>query len=120
MVEVGSRRRNLPAPPHVVFEALTEPNRDPARQWLLLRDDERRPQLVEAEKPSLVVWSSLWNARLDARICFELPLDSEGYGTDLCWVLLVEEPPPDPVTLALMCHRINELINGNLRYSFGA
>jgi hypothetical protein len=78
------------------------------------------PHLLETDKPSSVVWSSLWNARPDARIRFELPLDSEGYGTDLRWVLLVDEPPPDALTLAQMCRRINELINGKLRYSLGA
>src|SRR3954447_21742373 len=103
-----------------VFEALTWPNRDPARQWLLLLDDERRPNLLETHNSSSEVWSSLWNARPDARIRFELPVADEGYGTDLQWVLLVDEPPPDSVTLAHMCWRINELINGNLRYSCGA
>lgn len=36
VVEAGRRTRNQPAPPHVIFEAQTEPNRDPAHPWLLL------------------------------------------------------------------------------------
>jgi hypothetical protein len=118
VIEVGARRRDQPAPPHVVYEALTEPNRDPARPWLLLLDDERRPDVVEAE-PDLVVWSSLWDRRPDARIRFELRRDREGHGTDLRWVLLVEEPSPDASLLGHMRRRINELVNANLRYTFG-
>jgi hypothetical protein len=43
MLEAGRRQRNQPAPPHAVFEALTEPARDPDRQWLVLLDDEIEP-----------------------------------------------------------------------------
>jgi hypothetical protein len=120
VIEVGARRRDQPAPPHVVYEALTEPNRDPARPWLLLLDDERRPDVVETVEPDLVVWSSLWDRRPDARIRFELTRDREGHGTDLRWVLLVEEPSPDASLLGHMRRRINELVNANLRYTFGA
>ena len=63
------------------------------------------------------MWSSLWDRRSDARICFELAQD--GYGTDLHWVLLVDEPVPDASLLSHMRRRINELINANLRYTFG-
>ncbi|MEU4751598.1 hypothetical protein AB0F93_11535 [Micromonospora tulbaghiae] len=40
MIEAGSRMRGQAPPPAVVFEALTEPDRDPARPWLRLLDDE--------------------------------------------------------------------------------
>jgi len=74
VMEVAARRRAQPAPPAVLFhQVLTEPNRDPARPWLLLLADERRPVVVEAAMPDRVVWSSLWNRRPDARIRFELP-----------------------------------------------
>ena len=119
MIEVGARRRNQPAPPHVIFEALTEPNRDPTRQWLVLLDDERPPGILQAERPHLVVWSSLWERRPDAQIRFELPRAASGYGTDLRWVLLTDRPPPDASLIGHLRRRLNELINADLRLSFG-
>ena len=119
MIEAGSRKRNQPAPPNVIFEALTEPNRDPARQWLLLLGDERPPTTLTADAPSMVVWSSLWNKRPDVRVRFDLPPDNLRQGTDLRWTLLVDEPMPDPSQLGHFRKRINELINANLRYSLG-
>ena len=41
-MEIGSRRRSQPAPPHVVFEAPQESDRVPFRPWLTLLDDEQR------------------------------------------------------------------------------
>ena len=49
---------------------------------------------------------------------FELPLDG-GFGTDLCWTIMVEDLLPDPPLLCHMRKRMNFLINANLRYSFG-
>jgi hypothetical protein len=116
VLEAGTRARDQPAPPHVVFEALTKPNRDPSRQWLLLLEDELAPVVLEAGAPTRVVWSSLWPSRPDARVHFEL---RPGSGTDLRWTLFVEEPLPDSSKLGHMHKRINELINANLRFSFG-
>lgn len=108
--------RNQPAPPHVVFEALIQPNRDPARQWLRLLDDEQVPRIREAN--SNVVWSALWLKRLDATIEFE-QRGGRSSGTDLRWRLLVDEPAPDEAQVGHMRKRVNELINAELRYSFG-
>lgn len=102
----------------MLFEALTEPNRDPARPWLLLLDDERWPRTLRTEMPHLVVWSSIWVTRPDAVVRFDLPFDGT-YGTDLRWTLLVAEPLPDPSLLGHLRKRVNQLINGNLRRTFG-
>ena len=118
MTEIGRRRRNQPAPPHVVFEALTYPDRPGARRWFELLDDEQRPRLLDAEAPSTVVWSSIWMKRPDAVITFDLHADGAG-GTDLCWTLLVDDPAPDAALLGHMRKRLNVLINAELRYSFG-
>lgn len=117
MVEGGSRKRNQPAPPQIVFEALTEPERPGGRPWLHLLDDEVRPQVLESVRPGLVVWSSIWLERPDATVRFDLP--AGGGGTDLRWTLSVEEPLPDDALLGHLRKRMNQLINAELRYSFG-
>ena len=119
MHEIGSRKRNQPAPSHIIFEALTQPNRDPQRPWLLLLDDEVPPKVLRTRHPDMVVWSSLWTKRPDAVIRFDLPGDKSGCGTDMSWTLEVVEPVPDHRLVGHMRKRLNELINANLRYSFG-
>ena len=117
MEEIGSRRRNLPAPPGAVFEDLCDPHRQPVRPWLVLLDDEIAPTVIESRRPDKVVWSSLWVKRPDARLQFDLP-DGDG-GTDLRWTLYVDEPAPDAALTGHMRKRVNELINANLRYTYG-
>jgi hypothetical protein len=119
VLEAGKRQRNQPAPPRAVFEALTEPNRDPQRQWLVLMEDEVEPTIIESGEPDYVIWSSLWSKRPDALLRFDLPADAAGQGTDLCWTLTVNDPLPDPPLLGHMRKRVNELINENLHYTFG-
>jgi hypothetical protein len=121
VLEIGNRRRKQPAPPHVIFEALTHPNQDSQRRWLLLLDDEIPPTVLQTDKPNSLTWSSLWNKRPDATIRFDLPRDQAGCGsgTDLRWTLYVERPRPDDALLGHMRKRLNVLINANLRYTFG-
>jgi hypothetical protein len=102
----------------VIFEALTEPDRDPARPWLLLLDDEQRPQALEVRMPDLVVWSSIWIKRPDAQVRFDLASGGTA-GTDVRWTLLLAEPLAEPSLLGHMRKRLNQLINANLRYTFG-
>ena len=118
MIEAGSRRRSQPPPPAVVFAALTDPAGDPVRPWLELLADEHPPRILRAEPSAVVVWSSLWERRPDAEIRFDLASDGAG-GTDLRWTLLVAEPLPDSSLLGHLRKRLNELVNANLRYTFG-
>jgi hypothetical protein len=117
VIEIGRRERNQPAPPHIVFAALSNPDEDPNRPWLELLDDEQRPRVIRAEPPSLLIWSSLWVKRPDATLRFDL-LPGQG-GTNLCWTLCVDEPAPDDALIGHMRKRVNQLINANLRYRFG-
>ena len=116
--EIASRRRTQPPPPRFVFEALTNPDRDPVRPWLVLHHDEQRPTIAEAVEPKLVVWTSIWPWRPDARIRFDITGPPRGSAT-LCWTLIVDEPVPDRETTVRMRKRVNELINANLRFTFG-
>jgi hypothetical protein len=118
MIEIGRRVSKQPAPPHAMFEALTEPNRDPARPWLVLLDDEVWPAMLVADAPSLVVWSSIWSRRPEAVLRFELQPDGSS-GTNALWTLSVAEPEPDSSLVGHMRKRVNYLINGALRATFG-
>ena len=118
MLDAGSRIRSQPPPPAILFAALTEPDQDPARPWLRLLDDEQPPRILADERPHLVVWSSLWTKRPDALIRFDIASDG-GAGTKLRWTLLVAEPMPAPPFLRHLRKRLNELINRDLRLSFG-
>ncbi|MBL7489336.1 hypothetical protein I6A60_16180 [Frankia sp. AgB1.9] len=119
MIEIGSRRRSQPAPPHVIFEALTEPDRDPTRPWLILLADEQRPRVLASTWPQELTWSSLWPKHPDARIHFDLPRCATDSGTDLRWTLWVDEPLPDASAIGHLRKRLNQLINANLRHTFG-
>jgi hypothetical protein len=118
MEMIGSRRRNQPAPPWAIFEDLCEPHRQPIRPWLHLLDDEVEPTVLESDRPHRVVWSSLWVKRPDARVEFDLEAAPSG-DTDLRWTLYVDEPVPDAALTGHMRKRFNQLINANLRYTFG-
>lgn len=85
----------------------------------MLLDDEVAPKVLKTTYPDIIVWSSLWNTRPDAVLHFDLPWDSSGQGTDLRWRLEVDEPLPDDGLVGHMCKRLNDLINADLRYSFG-
>lgn len=115
--EAGNRVRKQPPPTRVVFEALVTPDRDPARPWLELLDDEQRPQILRAQPDRLVVWSSLWPKLPDAEIHFELA--PAGPETSLRWRLLLPEELTDISLLGHLRRRVNQLINGSMRATFG-
>src|SRR5690349_19710215 len=96
-----------PPPPHILFEALTEPRRPAGRPWLDLLDDEVDPHVIDAHTPNLVMWSSIFTKRPDAQVRFELT--PAGGETDLTWILYVEPPEPDAMLTGHMRKRMNEL-----------
>ncbi|MEV4093910.1 hypothetical protein [Streptosporangium saharense] len=117
MIELGSRERRQPPPPRIVWESLANPQLPGARKWLELLPDEIGPRVLRSVEPELVVWSSLWPARLGDEIRFDLsPVGGE---TSLRWTLLTPEEPPAHEVVSHMRYRLNFLINAQLRYSYG-
>jgi hypothetical protein len=115
MTVVASKRKSMPPPPSVMYEALTQPNRDPARPWM--GKTTQQPRILESDFPSLVVWSSLWAARPDATIRFDL--EPGAGGTYVRWTLSLDEPLPDDSTILSMRTKIGRLIFAELRHTFG-
>lgn len=112
-----AREKHQDPPPHIVWEALVDPHRPGAREWLSIADDEVEPEIIEAVAPSHVVWSSLWPDRSLDRIRFTIESDG-GPGTWLRWALETDDEPADADRIQRMRHRINYLINGELRDSW--
>lgn len=117
VLELGSRRRRLPPPPKVVWASLVNPHLDPARPWLDLLDDETEPRILESVEPGLVVWSSLWPDRPDDVIRFDL--EPDGVETGLRWTLLTPTEAPGEGRTGHLRFRLNKLLYGDLRYSYG-
>jgi hypothetical protein len=115
--EIGSRKRNLPAPPSIVWESLTHPHQAGAREWLNLLPDEVEPKVLRAEKPSRVVWSSLWPSRPNDQV--HLELTATGVETVLRFTLLTPDDPPDESKTGHLRHRLNHLLFADLRFSYG-
>jgi hypothetical protein len=117
MFELGRRTRTLPAPPHIVWGSLTDPHAARARPWLFLLDDEVEPRVVEAVRPRLVVWSSIWPSTPDQIIRFDIASDG-GDGTSLTWTL-TSPTELDDSAVGHRRYRLNKLIWADLRYSYG-
>lgn len=117
MEVIASKKRNQPAPPSAVYDDLVEPHRQPSRPWLHLLDDEVAPTILHSERPTRVIWSSLWTKRADIQVAFDL--HPAGNGASVRWTLLAQAPGPDDRQLRHLCQRIGTLINANLRYTYG-
>jgi uncharacterized protein YndB with AHSA1/START domain len=115
--ELGRRRRTLPAPPHIVWSSLTDPHQRGARPWLNLLDDEAEPRVLEAVRPKLVVWSSLWPSTPDQSIRFDIASDGAS-GTALTRTL-TSPVEVDDAAVGHRRYRLNKLIWADLRYSYG-
>jgi hypothetical protein len=115
-VELGRRTGVLPPPLAVVWESLTDPFREGTRPWLELLEDETAPRILEAARPSLVVWSSIWPHTPEVVIRFELaPRDRE---TALTWTAT----SPEALDASAVGHRrfrLNKLLWEDLRESYG-
>jgi uncharacterized protein YndB with AHSA1/START domain len=114
---IGSRERTLPAPPHVVWRSLTDPNAAGSRPWLRLLEDEIEPRVLASEEPELVVWSSLWPRRPHDVV--RLDLRPHDHGTAVRWSMTTDAEPPDESATGHIRHRLNHLLWSDLRLSYG-
>lgn len=80
--------------------------------------DEADPEVLAAEKPHQVVWSSLWPDRPDDQVHFALTPSSDG-GTLLRFTLLTTGEAPDQSKTGHLRRRLNQLLFADLRYSYG-
>lgn len=114
---LGQRAQPLPAPPHVVFRSLAEPERAGARHWLLLLEDETAPAVLQADEPHHVRWGSLWPSRPNDVVDFEIsPRDA---GSLLRFTLMTPDELPDASKLGHLRKRLNRLLFADLRFSYG-
>jgi hypothetical protein len=91
-----------------VFDALTIHR----EQWMGLHPGEELPEVVAAESPNRVVWSSFWPAA--PRDTIELVLDEKTAGTTLRWIWR-SPTPPDARGIAITRQRLNTKLGGDIR-----
>lgn len=104
----GDRTHRLAAPTWVVFKALTAE----LDEWLDLAPGDVRPQILAADEPHRVVWSSLWPVSPDDTVEFQL--SRSGGGTELRFIWRSPSPPYER-GIAITRQRLNRKLGGNLR-----
>lgn len=117
MLQIGSRERTLAPGPHIVWRSLVEPSAPGTRPWLELLSDEVQPAVLDADEPSLVVWSSLWPDRSEDIV--RLNLRAKGQGTALRWTALTPGEVPNPSRAGHVRFRLNYLLFDKLLTSYG-
>jgi hypothetical protein len=114
-----AHRRKAQAPtPSAVFESLAEPQLPGARRWLHLSADETAPEVTATVPHSAVAWSSIWPDHPELVIEFHLG-PGPGGGTDLEWRLLSPRESPGDAAVRCLQRRMNEIVNRDLRLSYG-
>ena len=117
---IADRTRRQPPPAHVVLESLATPNADPVRPWFELVKDEIRPWVKHVKGSDQVSWTSLWPRRPDLIITFTATPEPGGVGCKLRFTVTADATRPvDDALAGRVRYRLNQLINGSLRYSYG-
>jgi hypothetical protein len=91
-----------------IFDALTTE----IEEWVILREREVQPTVLEAVRPTSVLWSSIWPVSAGDRIRFSIESDSEGSTVRFVWTT---PSPPDDRGVGIVRYRLNQLIGGDLR-----
>ena len=72
------------------------------------------PSILERDEPRRVIWSSIWAARPELRVKFEIEGGGGGSGCNVTWVLL-GPTALDPDEIKPLRYRLNQLINDRMR-----
>ncbi len=115
-MELARRGKSQAPPPWVVWEALCDPWNMGEREWFDVQPGEVAPTVIEAERPRLVVWSSIWAGQPELRVRFDL--EADGAGSFVTWTLLGPAGELAERDLRPRRYRLNQLINGRLRDAF--
>jgi hypothetical protein len=105
---LGDRSHRFAAPVWVFFDALTVD----VGMWLDLVRGEVAPNVLEAERPRRVVWSSLWPVSPDDTIEFHLAPHESGTEVRFIWR---SSSPPDARGIAITRQRLNRKLGRDLR-----
>ena len=116
LVELLHRGEGQAPPPWVIWEALYDPWSMKGREWFDLQPGEVAPTIIEAKRPGLVVWGSIWSDQPELRVRFDL--EPAGAGSFVTWTLLAPTRDFDEDDLKRRRYRLNQLINGRLRDAF--
>ncbi len=114
MVFVSERRvyaervHKYAPPPWRMFDALVL-ERD---LWLRLREREVDPGVIKSERPTLVVWGSLWPVSPDDTIEFHLSSEDGGTAMRFTWY---SASPPDDRGVGFVRQRLNRALGEDLR-----
>ncbi len=114
MVVVASKEKGHAPPPHLIWDCLNEPSEPADHPWLVLIDSEVAPRVLEANRSGLVVWSSPWPDRPRDQI--QVTSTSDGDGARVRWTWATPDPPPDEATVRARRHRLNQVVNADLRF----
>ena len=80
--------------------------------WMYLHPGEIVPDVLQAERPNRVVWSSFWPAAPEDTV--ELLLDESRGDTSLRWVWR-SPTPPDDAGVGISRQRLNTKLGGDVR-----
>ncbi|MFN2607328.1 MAG: hypothetical protein ABR511_05455 [Acidimicrobiales bacterium] len=115
LVDLARRAKTQAPPPWVVWESLRDPWASENREWFQVRPGEVPPTILDGVRPSLIVWTSIWADHPELRIRFDI--EPAGTGSLVTWTLQGRQELDDDDVRGRR-HRLNQLINGNLRETF--
>lgn len=116
---IADRTRSLPAPVGIVHADLIRPTTDGPRAWLKLLPDEV-PPVTHPGGDLTLVWASIWTRHPELTI--HLTCTPDGAGCRLRFVVHAPDATPgvdDDAWIGHIRRRLNQLLFGELRFSYG-